>query len=66
MGAPQNSAAKGERRTSSSSWGLGAIGASYAIHRSAWKVYSANFAQKLSEKPHLRAKRLAIRRLIAT
>ena len=36
------------------------------IHGSAWKVYSAKFAVKLSEKPHQRANLLAIRRLIAT
>jgi hypothetical protein len=31
-----------------------------------WKVNTANFALKLSEKSHERAKRLTIRRLIAT
>jgi hypothetical protein len=36
------------------------------IHRVAWKGYSANFAVKLSEKSHERAKRLTIKRLIAT
>ncbi len=36
------------------------------FYRSEWKWNSANFAWKLSEKPHKRAKRLTIRRLIAT
>jgi hypothetical protein len=36
------------------------------MHRSAWKGNSANFAMKLSEKFHNRAKRLTIKRLIAT
>jgi hypothetical protein len=37
-----------------------------SIHRRAWKGNSANFAMKLSEKPHERANLLAIRRLMAT
>ena len=35
----------------------------FLAHRTGAKV---NFAMKLSEKPHLRAKRLSIRRFIAT
>ena len=35
------------------------------INRRAWKACAPNFALKLSEKPHLGAKRLTIRRLIA-
>ena len=36
------------------------------IHPSVWKWNSANFAVKLSEKSHERAKRLTITRVIAT
>src|SRR5215218_6556720 len=36
------------------------------IHPSAWKKHSPKFAEKPSEKPHERAKRLSIRRLMAT
>jgi hypothetical protein len=46
---------------------LGGPGPYFAsIHRSAWKKNSANFVLKPSEKSHEGAKRLTIRRLIAT
>jgi hypothetical protein len=37
----------------------------YFMHPSAWKGNSRNFAMKLSEKSHERARHLAIRRVIA-
>jgi hypothetical protein len=37
-----------------------------SMHSSAWKVDSPKLALKLSENSHERAKRLTIRRLIAT